>query len=282
MPKFDTPEPITANIEPGVGSVTIVAGNRVDTVVAIRPTNPDNEADTDAAARTTVDFVGNALTIRGSKINPLIGPNKKTGSIDVTVELPAGSHLHGKTGMGDLTATGRLGDVSYKTGLGRIQFDEAAALSVSSGAGNVLGNRVTGKATVTTGSGRLHVGELADGGALKNSNGVAVVGVAGGPVKIRCANGDITVEEAADDVEAKTANGAVRVLDAVRGSLTLETAMGEIEVGIRKGSAAWLDVKTKFGKVRNELTASGAPAEQADKVEIHANTAFGDVSVRRG
>ena len=200
MPKFDTPEPITATVEPGVGSVTVVAGARVDTTVEIRPTNADKQSDIDAAERTTVDFAGNTLTIRGSKINPLIGPNKKTGSIDVIVELPAGSHIHGKSGMGDLTATGRLGDVSYKTGLGDVKFDEAATLSVTSGTGTVLGNRMTGKATITT-AGRLHVGELAAGGVLKNSNGVTVVGAARGPVKVRSANGDITVEEAADDVE---------------------------------------------------------------------------------
>jgi hypothetical protein len=280
MSKFDTPEPITANIEPGNGAVTIVAGDRVDTVVEIRPTNPDNESDTDAAGRTTVDFAGNTLTISGPKLN-LLSWSNKTRSIDVTIELPTGSHIHGKRGMGDLTATGRLGDVSYKTGFGHVQFDEAATLSVASGTGNVLGNRITGKAAITTASGRLHVGELADGGVLNNSNGITVVGAARGPVKVRSANGDITVEEAAGDVEAKTANGAVRVLDAVCGSLTLETGMGEIEVGIREGSAAWLDVKTKFGVVRNEMTVSGAPAEHADKVEIHANTAFGDVTVRR-
>jgi DUF4097 and DUF4098 domain-containing protein YvlB len=182
--------------------------------------------------------------------------------------------------MGDLTASGRLGELSYKTGLGHVQFDEAATLSVTSGTGNVLGNRITGKADITT-AGRLHVGELSDGGALNNSNGMTVVGATRGPVKVRSANGDITVEEAVGDVVAKTANGAVRVLDAVRGSLTLETALGEIEIGIRKGSAAWLDVNTKFGLVRNEMTASGAPAEQADMVEIHANTSFGDIIVRR-
>jgi hypothetical protein len=280
MPTFDTPEPITADIEPGVGYLTVVAGDRVDTVVEIRPTDPDDESDVDAAERTTVDFAGNTLTIRGPKRSPFNWSNKSR-SIDITVELPAGSHLDGKNGLGDLTATGPLGDVSYKTGAGHVQFDETAALSVNSGAGNVLGNRVTGKASVTTGSGRLQVGELAAGGVLNNSNGSTVVGAAGGPVKIRSANGDITVEAAADDVEAKTANGAVRVLDAVRGSLTLHTAMGEIEVGIHAGSAAWLDVQTKFGLVRNEMTTSEAPVEHADKIAIHANTAFGDVIVRR-
>ena len=152
---------------------------------------------------------------------------------------------------------------------------------MTSASGNVLGNRITGKATITTASGRLHVGELAGGGVLKNSNGNTVIGTARGAIKVRSANGDITVEEASDDVEAKTANGAVRVLDANRGSLTLETAMGEIEVGIHEGSAAWLDIKTKFGRVRNEMTASGAPAADAEKLEVHATTAFGDVVVRR-
>jgi hypothetical protein len=280
MPEFDTPEPITANIEPGIGNVTIAASDRADTVVEVRPTNPDDESDVDAAHRTTVDFAGGTLTVKGPRINPFSWSNK-TRSIDVSVELPTGSQVHGSTGMGDLTATGRLGDVSYKTGLGHVQLDQAATLSVSSSTGNVFGNRVTGRATITTASGRLQVGELVDGGELKNSNGPTVVGTTRGRTKVRSANGDITVEEATDDVEAKTAVGAVRVLDATRGSLTLETSMGEIEVGVHEGSAAWLDVKTKFGRVRNEMTASGEPANHADKVEVHANTAFGDVLVRR-
>jgi hypothetical protein len=279
MPKFDTPQPITANIEPGVGYVTIVAGDRADTVVEVRPSNPDDESDRDAAERTRVDFVGNTLTIRGPKVSPFNWSNK-TRSIDVRVELPAGSHIHDRSGMGDLTVTGRLGDVSFKTGLGHVQFDDAASLSVTSGTGNVLGNRITGTASITT-AGRVHVGELADGGVVSNSNGSTVVGAARGPIKVRSANGDITIAEAADDVEAKTANGAVRVLDAVRGSLTLETALGEIEVGVHEGSAAWLDINTKFGVVRNEMTASGAPAEHANKIEIHANTSLGDIILRR-
>jgi DUF4097 and DUF4098 domain-containing protein YvlB len=279
MPKFDTPEPISASIEPGVGSVTVVAGERTDTVVEVRPSDPGDESDRDAAERTTVEFAAGTLTVRGPKINPLSWSNK-TRSIHVTVELPAGSHLHGKSGMGDLTATGRLGDLTYKTSLGHIRFDEAASVSLTSGTGNVQGNRVSGKASVTT-AGQVHIRELLGGGALNNSNGSTVVGAAGGPLKVRAANGDITVQEGGDDLEARTANGAVRVLDAVRGSLTLETAMGEIEVGVRAGSAAWLDVKTKFGQVRNEMASAAAPGADTDTVEIHASTAFGDVTVRR-
>lgn len=279
MPQFDTPGPITVTVEPGCGHVTIVATDRADTMVEIRATNPDDESDRDAAGRTTVDFAGDELTVRGPKLNPF-GWSNKTRSIDVAIEVPSGSHVQGRSGMGDLTATGRLGVLRYRTGLGHVCFDEAGTLSASTATGNVLGGRVTGEATVTTASGRVHLGELASG-VLNNSNGTTVVGSAGGPLKIRCANGDITVEEASGDVDAKTANGSVRVLEAVRGSLTLQTAMGEIDVGIHDGSVAWLDVKTKFGLVRNEMTAAGAPAGGPDRVEVHANTAFGDVTVRR-
>jgi DUF4097 and DUF4098 domain-containing protein YvlB len=280
MPTFDTPHPITATIEPGVGNVTIVASDRADSVVEIRPTNPDDESDVEAAQRTSVDFAGGTLTIKGPRMLPF-GSSKKTRSINVLIELPSGSHVHGASGLGDLTATGRLGDVTYKTGLGHVQLDEAAVLRVTSASGDVVSNRISGKASITTASGRLRIGELVDGGVVKNSNGTTVIGAARGPLKLRSANGDITVQATTDDVEAKTANGTIRVLEAERGSLTLETAMGEIEVGVRDGTAAWLDIKTKFGRVRNEMTASRAPADGADKVEIRAQTAFGDVIVRR-
>ncbi|MDH2412626.1 DUF4097 family beta strand repeat-containing protein [Nocardioides sp. CER19] len=280
MPTFSTPEPITAIIEPVVGDVTIVASDRVDTVVEVRPADPDNESDVEAAARTTVGFTNGTLTVKAPRAKPLSWSNK-TRAIAVAVALPAGSHLEGSTAMGDLQVTGRLGDVTYKTSAGDIHLDETAALSVSTSAGNVRGDRVTGKATVSISSGRLQLGELVVGGVLKNSNGAAVVGAAHGPLEVRVANGDITVEGATDDVDAKSAMGTVRVLDAAHGTLTLETAMSGIEVGVHEGTAAWLDVSTKFGKVRNELTASGAPGESADKVEIHASTSFGDVTVRR-
>jgi DUF4097 and DUF4098 domain-containing protein YvlB len=280
MPTFTTPDPINARLEPVVGDVTIVASDRGDTVVDVRPADPSNESDVDAAERTTVTFANGTLTVKAPKSNKLTWSNK-TRAIDVTVELPAGSHVQGGTAMGDLQATGRLGDVTYKTSAGDLRLDEVATLEVTTSAGNVSVGRVTGKTTVSISSGRLHVGELAAGGVLKNSNGATLVGATHGPLKARAANGDITVEEATDDVEAKSAMGTVRVLDAAHGSLTLETAMGEIEVGVREGTAAWLDVSTRFGRVRNELTASGAPGESADKLEIRATTSFGDVTVRR-
>src|SRR6516162_4245509 len=49
MPVFDTPAPISALIELGVGDLRVVASDRSDTVVEVRPTNPSKQSDITAA-----------------------------------------------------------------------------------------------------------------------------------------------------------------------------------------------------------------------------------------
>ncbi|MGQ0842243.1 DUF4097 family beta strand repeat-containing protein [Actinokineospora sp.] len=280
MPSFDTPEPILANIEPVVGNVRIVASDRTDTVVDVRPSDETDASDVQAAEQTRVEFSGGTLSVKGPKSRPLDFSNK-TRSIEVTIELPAGSRVQGSTGLGDLHGTGRLGECRYKSGTGHLQLDHAGELHLHTATGNVVVEQVAGNAEVSTSSGRVHLGAVSGTAVVKNSNGATTIGSAGGSVRVRAANGDITVERADDEVDAKTANGSVRVLDAVRGTLTLETAMGDIEIGIRAGSAAWLDVKTRFGRVHNTMDATAAPAAAPDTVEAHADTAFGDITIHR-
>ena len=82
-------------------------------------------------------------------------------------------------------------------------------------------------------------------------------------------------------VGAKTKYGQVRVHDAVRGSLDLETAYGTVEAGVREGTAAWLEIEAKSGRVRNLLTATDGPADSGETVEIRARTSYGNVVIRR-
>ncbi|WP_410661808.1 DUF4097 family beta strand repeat-containing protein [Amycolatopsis sp. lyj-112] len=280
MPIFATPEPILADIDPVVGNVRILASDRADTVVEVTPVDKSNDSDVKAAEQTVVEFSGGVLSVRAPKMR-LIDFSRKTRSIDVTIELPSGSRVQGSTGLGDLHATGRLGEVRYKSGTGNILLDHAGELHLRTAAGNVIVEHAAGDADISTSSGRLHVGEITGTGVVKNSNGPTTIGAVGGPARVRSANGDITVDRAEDGVDAKTANGSVRVLDAARGTLTLETSLGAIEIGIRQGSAAWLDVKTRFGRVINDMDASGAPGETTDKVEAHASTAVGDITIHR-
>ncbi|WP_414938382.1 DUF4097 family beta strand repeat-containing protein [Amycolatopsis sp. cmx-11-51] len=280
MPTFATPEPILVDIEPVVGDVRVVAGDRAETVVEVAPADKNDDSDVQAAARTVVEFSGGTLTIKAPKMR-LFDFSKRTRSIDVTIELPAGSRLQGNTGLGDLRVTGRLGSCRYKSGAGNVQLDHVGELNLNTAAGNIVVDHVEGNAEITTSSGRVHVGEITGTGVVKNSNGATTIGAAGDTLRVRSANGDITVDRAEDGVEAKTANGSVRVLDAARGTLALETAMGDIEVGIRQGTAAWLDVNTTFGRVVNDMDSAAEPGATTDKLEVRASTSLGDIAIRR-
>ena len=70
---------------------------------------------------------------------------------------------------------------------------------------------------------------------MKNSNGDTWIGVAGGDLKVNAANGPIVVDLARGTTVAKSANGDVRLREVVRGSVVLETAMGDLEVGVARG-----------------------------------------------
>jgi hypothetical protein len=278
MPTFDTPEPITATIDVAVGDVRIRAADAVATVVDVRPTDASNDEDVKAAESTRVEYASGQLLVNAPKPPWL---SRGGGSIDVTIELPAGSHLHGAGQSADFRCDGRLGECRIKTGLGHIRLDRADTLSLKSGVGDISVERATGHAEVTTGSGDVRVRELDVGALIKNSNGDTWVGVAGGDVRLNAANGSIAVDLAHAGVVAKSANGDVRLGEVVRGSVVLETRLGDLEVGIREGTAAWLDVSAKAGKVHNALDAGDPPEPSAETVEVRARTSVGEIAIRR-
>jgi DUF4097 and DUF4098 domain-containing protein YvlB len=189
--------------------------------------------------------------------------------------------VHGTAGVADLHCDGPLGDCRVKAGMGDVGLDRVQGLTVKSAAGDISVGHVTGHADITVGSGDVRVRELDATAVIKNSNGDTWVGVAGGDLRVNAANGDIAVDLAQATVAAKSANGDVRLGEVVRGSVVLETHLGDLEVGIREGTAAWLDLRAAAGKVNNALDAAGAPGPSAETVEVRARTTLGDVVIRR-
>lgn len=95
------------------------------------------------------------------------------------------------------------------------------------------------------------------------------------------ANGSISVERAHSSVTAKSACGDLRIGGVTAGTIVADTAYGEISVGIRQGAAAWLDVGTDYGSVRNTLDPSEAPEQSEATVDVRARTSYGDVVISR-
>jgi DUF4097 and DUF4098 domain-containing protein YvlB len=280
MPSFDTPEPISATIDVPVGDVRITAGDHTVTAVDLRPSDASNDEDVKAAELTRVEYAKEQLLVKAPKLRSWLS-RSGGGSIDVTIELPAGSHVNGAGQSTDFRCEGQLGDCRIKTGMGRIQLDRAGVLSLKSGVGDIGVDHATGHAEVTAGSGDVRLRELDTSAVVKNSNGDTWVGAAGGHVRLSAANGGIAVDVANASVVAKSANGDVRLREVVRGSVALETRLGDLEVGIRDGTAAWLDVRATAGKVHNALDAAEAPEPSAETVEVRARTSAGSVVIGR-
>lgn len=277
MPSFDTPDPISVTLEFDVGYARVVGGARTDTLVEVLPTNGAEDADVRAAQETRVTFNGGALLVKGPRKRSLFG---RPGSVDIVVEVPAGSDVRGTTALGDLSCEGRLGECRMRTAAGGIQIDEAAAVHLKTSIGDIRVQRVGHDADVT-GSGRIDVGHIGGAAAVKNANGDTTIGEVAGELRVSSSNGRITVGVAHAGVEAKSAYGNIRIGDIARGRATLQTSAGDVEVGIRSTTAAWLDVHTTVGNVRNSLTPSDGPGEGRETVEVRARTSLGDIIVRR-
>ncbi|WP_073952130.1 DUF4097 family beta strand repeat-containing protein [Streptomyces kebangsaanensis] len=277
MPSFDTPEAISATAHVEAGSIQLIAGDRLDTVVEVRPRDPEKELDVRTADQTEVTYASGVLTVRTPKPN-LFG---RTGTVDVTVDLPTGSRVDMTGAWAQVLGEGRLGEVRVKTSSGDVRLDTTGPLRLTASHGSITVGRVEGTAEVTTSSGSLRVG-LVDGPAvLKNSHGTTTVGAATGELRVSGANGDIDIARAEDSVTATTAHGTLRVGEVARGTVRLETSYGAIEVGVREGTAAWLDVSSGSGQVRNTLTASETPEETEDTVEVRARTRHGNIDILR-
>ncbi|MFF6806166.1 hypothetical protein [Streptomyces sp. NPDC012616] len=161
MPSYDTPEPVSVTAYVYAGSIQFTAGDRLDTVVEVRPRDPKKDLDVRTADQTEVRCTSGILTVTTPKAN-LLG---RGGTVDVTVELPAGSSID-VTGAGvRVLGEGRLGEVRVKTSAGDVRLDTTGPLPLKASHGSTVVDRVEGRADITSSTGDVRVG-LVDGPAV--------------------------------------------------------------------------------------------------------------------
>ncbi len=279
MPSYQTPESISVRLELGVGRVRIAASDRTETAVTVSPSNEADESDVEAAQQVRVDYANGTLRVAGPKARNF-DFSRKTRSVDVTIELPSGSRVAAQVQVGDFRCTGRLGECSFKTSAGNLILEHTGLLRVETSAGHVTADEIAGNAEISTSSGKVQIGEVDGSAAVKNSNGDTEIEAVTGDLRVRGANGDIRIVRAGSDLDLKTSNGSIRVGKVVRGSVVAETAMGDLDIGIAEGTAAWLQVNTSFGRVHNLMESAGRPAESDETVEVRGRTSYGDITIR--
>ena len=260
MPTFDTPQPITATVEIAAGEVRLVAGDRADTVVDVRPHDESRAEDVKAARRVRVDFNNGVLAVVSDRGFSL----PRRGAVVVDVALPTGSRLNASVASANVTADGEYADCR-----------------LASASGDLAVEAVRGNIKADTASGDITVAIADDSASVSTASGDANFGAMRGDVKFRAASGSLNVGRLEGSLTAQTASGDVAVAAAVRGNISVQTSSGEVGVGIAEGTAAQLDLQTRSGKVRNALQPSDGPAAGDETLVVHARTASGDVVVQR-
>ncbi|WP_456823371.1 DUF4097 family beta strand repeat-containing protein [Cellulomonas sp. P5_E12] len=280
MPTYSTPTPIDLAIHLQVGAIDVVAGDRTDTVVTVTPTNPAKAVDRRGAEDTKVDFDGQRLTITGPKPRlSWIGPGP-FDTVDVVVELPAGSRLTAEISVGNVRTVGRLGATRIKASSGGADVDTTGDLWLRAGHGNATVRTVQGGAEITADHGQIRLGTVTGDAILKASHGTVTVGQSGGDLDAKLSYGDLEITQALASVTAKTAYGAIDLREVSSGSIQVESGYGQVTIGVRPGIAAWLDLSSKIGHVRNQLAGDVAPDESERTVAVRARTASGDITVQ--
>ena len=282
MPSFRTPGPVSALVDVGGAGLTLHARDSAETTVEVRPHNPARSGDADLARRTTVDLSGDRLVIRlprtaKDRLRSLFGGGER---VDIDLVLPAGSSLEVR-GWGDVRAHGPLGDVDIDTGMGDVHLDEVASVRARTAMGEIQVGAATGKAELRSSAGSVRIGRAAGEVTARTSAGDVRIGDGTGELDLSTSAGDVRVETAGGPVTARTSAGDIRLLSVRSGTVTAVTSYGQMEIGVARGAAAWLDVEATHGAVRTELDAADGPGDAESTVEIHAHAGYGDILLRR-
>ncbi|MDJ0381997.1 DUF4097 family beta strand repeat-containing protein [Streptomyces sp. G-G2] len=217
MQKFDTVAPVFAVLDIPAGRIRIIAADRTDTTVEVLPADASKGRDVQAAEQTAVEYRDGVLRIAAAPVkNRILG---HTGSVEVTVRLPAGSRVEAKTAAADLRGVGRLGDVAYEGAQGTVKLDETAGARLALLAGDITVGRLGGPADIGTQKGDITVDEAVSG-----------------TVTLRTEAGDLTV-------------GARRGVSA---SLDADTVYGRIHNSLRNTDGApglTIHANTSYGNI---------------------------------
>ncbi|WP_344236422.1 DUF4097 family beta strand repeat-containing protein [Kribbella hippodromi] len=178
MKTFDTPQPISAHLDVPAGRVQLVATDRTDTVVEVRPADPSKSRDVKVAEQVKVEYGDGVLRIESTAKNQYFGPS---GSLAVTVQLPAGSQAEVRAASVELKAVGRFGDLTVNSAHGAIDLEDVASAKLTTSAGDVTVGRLNGPAEIRTSQGDIRVAEAVRGAVvLRTEAGDVEIGAAPG------------------------------------------------------------------------------------------------------
>ena len=275
MPAFDTPGPIAATVVVAGAVVRVTASDRTNTVVLVEPIDEASPSHVKVASKTKVDFAGGQLSVKTTT------PGDKSGSVAITIDLPAGSSLAAYLAHSSVQVDGPVGQCELHMASGQVQLDRIGGLQANISAGEVAIGHIAGRASIDGGAFAVRIGEAEGPVGITSSGGQAWIGHAAADLEVSSGSGSLDIDRADGSVTATTASGAIRIGRMTHGQAKLMNGSGDIEVGIGEGTAAYIDANSERGSVRNSVASPETADASGTKVTVHARTRHGDIIIQR-
>lgn len=249
--------PVHANLEVPAGRVDVrpAAEAGAPVLVSLEPERPGSRRAEEQIAASRVTFAAGQLEVS------VPSRSFKTTGIVCRVDLPPGSSLAVTSASADVSCTGTVADCSVTTASGDVALGD-----------------VEGDLRVVTASGDVRCGHVASRLDVKGASSDVRVASVGGRAEIVVASGDVEVGDAAASVQVASRSGDCSVRRAREGEIRVDTASGDITVGVAAGVGAYLDVKTLSGDMSCTLPFDETEPGDA-KLRIVCNTASGDIEI---
>jgi hypothetical protein len=262
MRQWDFPfsDPVDISIDSWASGSIAVSGEPTDTVTVLVERSHRRGA-ADRPDEIEVAFEDGQLYIRGPRGLSF----RSHHGLDLTIKAPAGSTCAAKTASAGLSCVGVV-----------------SALSMNTASGHLTATSVTGDVTVRSASGDLLLDKVGGELTMHTASGDTQVKRVDGAVRISSASGDVTIGSCGGPVNARTASGDVSFDGVASGLVQVNTATGDIRVGVLPGLGVYLELSSLSGSVRSDLDEVDGPDGDADTaVEIRARTMSGNIRITK-
>jgi DUF4097 and DUF4098 domain-containing protein YvlB len=243
---FSTPGPVSLDIRIPAGEVEIETDDAPETAVELEARGRDaDERERDAEISFRPRGDGYEVRVEAGRGGGLF---RRNGEYRVRIAAPHGATVRANLASTEISGRGRYQELDVKVASGDVEFEE-----------------ISGEAAVNTASGDVQLERV-------------------GTAKVNSASGDVQIEESAAGADVNTASGDVQIRSVVSGEVRVNSASGDIDVGIAKGSRLWVDAQTLSGDTTSELDLESGETIETDEgplVELKARSMSGDISVKR-
>lgn len=246
--RFDTPAPVELDVHVPIGDIDIETIDGDESFVTITGSEK-------ALAQMRVELEGRKLIVAMKGKHPFgitisIGDfNFGSGGLHVKAKVPHSSLAAITTATADTKLRGRF-----------------ASLNAKSASGDLV---VTG--------------EIEGDTNLKIVSGDVRLGHVGGDLRATTVSGDVTARSIEGSVELKSVSGDVRFDSVRKGTVTVQSVSGDIDVGVAPGTNLDVDAGSVSGDLTSEVPLGSEPGGTSDgpMLVVRGKTISGDFRVFR-